>query len=82
VRTGRRGARRPLIEFGLCRLGRSWCTGGRPIGPGYALATTLRVELPERLKGDAGTALLEAAHHTCPYSNATRGNMPVEIVTE
>jgi osmotically inducible protein OsmC len=53
-----------------------------PNGPGYALATTLRVELPERLKGDAGTTLLEATHHTCPYSNATRGNMPVEIVTE
>jgi lipoyl-dependent peroxiredoxin len=52
------------------------------IGPndagGFALETTLHVELPGL---DQATAdeLVEAAHQVCPYSNATRGNMPVTL---
>jgi osmotically inducible protein OsmC len=49
---------------------------------GFGLAVTLRVELPEALQGDAGRELVEAAHQVCPYSNATRGNIPVELVVE
>ncbi|EXG81288.1 organic hydroperoxide resistance protein [Cryptosporangium arvum] len=49
---------------------------------GFGLAVTLRVELPESLQGDAGRELVEAAHQVCPYSNATRGNIPVELVVE
>ena len=56
------------------------------IGPndsgGFGLAVTLRVELPEALQGDVGRELVEAAHQVCPYSNATRGNIPVELVVE
>jgi osmotically inducible protein OsmC len=49
---------------------------------GFSLSVTLRVELPDALQGDAGRELVEAAHQVCPYSNATRGNIPVELVVE
>ncbi|MFI5954060.1 organic hydroperoxide resistance protein [Cryptosporangium sp. NPDC051539] len=49
---------------------------------GFGLSVTLRVELPEALQNDAGRELVEAAHQVCPYSNATRGNIPVELVVE
>ncbi|WP_436785811.1 organic hydroperoxide resistance protein [Yinghuangia sp. YIM S10712] len=49
---------------------------------GFTLAVTLRVELPDHLSGEAGRALLDATHQVCPYSNATRGNIPVELVVE
>ncbi|GAA3382892.1 organic hydroperoxide resistance protein [Cryptosporangium minutisporangium] len=48
----------------------------------FGLAVTLRVELPEHLQGETGRELVEAAHQVCPYSNATRGNIPVELVVE
>ncbi len=49
---------------------------------GFGLAVTLRVELPEALHGETGQKLVEQAHQVCPYSNATRGNIPVELVVE
>ena len=49
---------------------------------GFGLSVTLRVELPDGLAADTGRALVEAAHQVCPYSNATRGNIPVELVIE
>ena len=49
---------------------------------GFGLAVVLRVELPEALQGESGRALVEQAHQVCPYSNATRGNIPVELVVE
>jgi len=49
---------------------------------GFGLAVVLRVELPESLQGDTGRGLVEQAHQVCPYSNATRGNIPVELVVE
>lgn len=51
-------------------------------GQGFALSAVLRVKLPADLAGEQGHALVEAAHQVCPYSNATRGNMPVELVVE
>ncbi|MCX4908262.1 organic hydroperoxide resistance protein [Streptomyces sp. NBC_00878] len=51
-------------------------------GEGFALAVTLRVELPESVDAALGRKLVEQAHQVCPYSNATRGNIPVEIVVE
>ncbi len=52
------------------------------IGPndagGFALTTALHVELPG-LDQDAADELVAAAHQVCPYSNATRGNMPVAL---
>ncbi|WP_037604299.1 organic hydroperoxide resistance protein [Streptacidiphilus rugosus] len=49
---------------------------------GYGLAVILRVELPDALQTEHGRELVERAHQVCPYSNATRGNIPVEIVVE
>jgi Ohr subfamily peroxiredoxin len=45
---------------------------------GYSLKARLNVSLPGV---DAGVAreLVEAAHQTCPYSKATRGNIGVEL---
>ncbi|MBS1879400.1 MAG: organic hydroperoxide resistance protein [Actinobacteria bacterium] len=47
----------------------------------FALEVTLRVKLPELEPGEA-MELVEQAHEVCPYSNATRGNVPVELVVE
>ncbi|MFE7595068.1 organic hydroperoxide resistance protein [Kitasatospora sp. NPDC057512] len=49
---------------------------------GFALAVVLRVELPESLAGETGELLVKQAHEVCPYSRATRGNIPVELVVE
>jgi osmotically inducible protein OsmC len=51
-------------------------------GEGFALAVTLRVELPESVDAATGRKLVDQAHQVCPYSNATRGNIPVEIIVE
>ncbi|MGK5729456.1 organic hydroperoxide resistance protein [Streptomyces sp. URMC 124] len=49
---------------------------------GFGLSVVLRVELPDTLAGETGTRLVEQAHQVCPYSKATRGNIPVELVVE
>ncbi|MBL1077813.1 organic hydroperoxide resistance protein [Nocardia sp. 2] len=49
---------------------------------GFGISVVLRVELPETLQNEQGRALVEAAHQVCPYSKATRGNIPVELVVE
>ncbi|MPZ97217.1 MAG: Ohr family peroxiredoxin [Propionibacteriales bacterium] len=49
---------------------------------GFALEAVLRVELPSHLEGEAGHQLVAKAHQVCPYSNATRGNIPVEIIID
>ena len=51
-------------------------------GEGFALAVTLRVELPEGIEEETGRKLVEQAHQVCPYSNATRGNIEVDLVIE
>jgi osmotically inducible protein OsmC len=53
-----------------------------PDGAGFVLAAALRVRLPDHLSGEPGNRLLEAAHRSCPYSRATRGTIPVEVVVE
>ncbi|MEE1651562.1 organic hydroperoxide resistance protein [Brachybacterium sp. J144] len=45
---------------------------------GFSLAVELEVVLPD-LDHDAAQALADAAHQVCPYSNATRGNIPVTV---
>ncbi|MEV5572731.1 organic hydroperoxide resistance protein [Spirillospora sp. NPDC052269] len=49
---------------------------------GFVIGVVMRVELPEHLEGEAGKKLVEATHAACPYSKATRGNIPFEIVIE
>jgi lipoyl-dependent peroxiredoxin len=45
---------------------------------GYSISTKLVGTFPELEKSKA-EALMQAAHQVCPYSKATRGNMPVEL---
>ncbi|WP_394835010.1 organic hydroperoxide resistance protein [Pendulispora rubella] len=47
-------------------------------GGAYFLQARLNVHLPG-LERQVAEALAEAAHQTCPYSKATRGNIDVEI---
>ena len=45
---------------------------------GYSIEADLKVNLPgmERLEAEA---LAKAAHQVCPYSKATRNNIPVKV---
>ncbi|MCI1017709.1 organic hydroperoxide resistance protein [Microbacterium sp. C5A9] len=45
---------------------------------GFGLAVQLEVVIPE-LPHEQAQALADAAHQVCPYSNATRGNIDVQI---
>jgi Ohr subfamily peroxiredoxin len=47
-------------------------------GAGFALAVRHIVSLPNLAQADA-EALVAEAHKVCPYSNATRGNIPVDF---
>jgi osmotically inducible protein OsmC len=49
---------------------------------GFKLDATLRLELPDHISPETGRELMEAAHQLCPYSNATRGNIPVTLEVE
>ena len=52
------------------------------IGPrsegGFGLDIGLEISLPGLAKAEA-EALVEKAHQVCPYSNATRNNVPVRL---
>lgn len=52
------------------------------IGPredkGFGLAVKLDVSIPG-VEREAAEKLVAAAHEVCPYSHATRGNIPVEL---
>ena len=52
------------------------------IGPrsegGFGITAALQVALPGLDKAKA-QELVDKAHQVCPYSNATRGNIPVEL---
>lgn len=50
-----------------------------PIPAGFGIATKLVINLPG-LDRAVATDLVHAAHQVCPYSNATRGNIDVELV--
>jgi osmotically inducible protein OsmC len=45
---------------------------------GFGLAVELDVHTPN-LEPDAALQLVQKAHATCPYSNATRGNIEVTL---
>lgn len=49
-----------------------------PISTGFAIQVALKVSMPGM---DRMTAqrLIQAAHEVCPYSNATRGNIDVDL---
>jgi lipoyl-dependent peroxiredoxin len=45
---------------------------------GFGLTVELRVSVPD-LDRDTAEKLVARAHEVCPYSNATRGNIPVTL---
>ena len=47
-------------------------------GAAYGIAVKLAISLPG-LDEDSKKKLVDAAHQVCPYSNATRGNIDVEL---
>lgn len=49
-----------------------------PTSKGYGIAVRMKVHLPGMDRAQA-QQLLDAAHQVCPYSNATRGNIDVQI---
>ncbi len=49
-----------------------------PIATGFGIAVKLAVSLGDLDKSQA-QSLVEQAHQVCPYSNATRGNVDVEL---
>lgn len=49
-----------------------------PVGAGFGLSVEIEAAIPE-MEREAAEALVNEAHQVCPYSNATRGNIPVVI---
>ncbi|MDH5859000.1 organic hydroperoxide resistance protein [Lampropedia aestuarii] len=47
-------------------------------GKAYGIAVKLAITLPGLDAADK-QQLVDAAHQVCPYSNATRGNIPVDL---
>ena len=52
------------------------------VGPngqgGFGLTATIEAEIPG-VEPDTAQKLLDTAHQLCPYSNATRGNIDVQL---
>ena len=49
-----------------------------PVGKGFGLQVEITAKIPE-LPRDQAEALVKTAHEVCPYSNATRGNIVVDV---
>jgi len=56
-------------------------TIGKADDGGFSLSVELHGKL-DGLEKPAAQALMEAAHQVCPYSRATRGNIPVKLVVD
>ena len=69
-------ARMQKIQTGPLQVTANVAIG--PIGQRFGLAVELVVEMPE-LPREQAQALVNAAHEVCPYSNATRGNIVVDV---
>lgn len=52
-----------------------------PIAHGFGIEVALKISLPG-LDRAVAQSLVEKAHQICPYSNATRGNVPVSLSLE
>lgn len=53
-----------------------------PIGGGrMGLAVEMHIQIPGVERAEA-EALVQLADEICPYSNATRGNIPVQLIVE
>lgn len=52
--------------------------GPRDDGAGFGIEVALRISIPG-LERSVAEKLVEQAHVVCPYSHATRGNIPVTL---
>jgi Ohr subfamily peroxiredoxin len=69
-------ARRADVEPGESTVAAE--VGIGPEGEAYGLVATLIINIPG-LDREKTREIAEAAHHMCPYSRATRGNISVEL---
>jgi lipoyl-dependent peroxiredoxin len=54
-----------------------------PVGDGsFKLSASLDVSIPDVSDRDVAVELVRRAHEVCPYSNATRGNIDVELLLD
>ncbi|WP_372696737.1 organic hydroperoxide resistance protein [Arthrobacter sp. JSM 101049] len=70
-------ARQQKVDIEGSSVGSEVHLGGLD-GGGFGLAVTLEVTLPE-VDPAVARGLADRAHEVCPYSNATRGNIEVDI---
>jgi osmotically inducible protein OsmC len=71
-----------VIRTAKVEAGESTVTAQVSIGKdgkgGFGLAVKLQVSIPD-VTPEVAQSLVEKAHQVCPYSNATRGNIEVEL---
>jgi Ohr subfamily peroxiredoxin len=71
-----------VIKKGQIKTGETSITAKISIGQiengGFGLAAELAINIPE-VSLEEAQKLAEQAHQVCPYSNATRGNIEVEL---
>lgn len=65
------------IKTGITTVTANVCIGSNDAG-GFSLEAELHANIPGVTIEEA-QSLIEKAHQVCPYSNATRGNMPVKL---
>ena len=70
-------ARQKKLVTGPVKVDAHVSIGPVPSG-GFGLAVELVAHLPELSRADA-ESVVAAAHQVCPYSNATRGNITVDV---
>ena len=74
-------ARRQKLEIGEVTINSS--VGLLPTGDGgFQLTVALDVVKPTGVDAEAAVELVRAAHQVCTYSNATRGNIDVELLLD
>ncbi len=71
-------ARRERADLGESSVGARVGIGQNASG-GFDLEVALEVVVPGQ-EHEAARRLVDMAHQVCPYSNATRGNIPVSLV--
>jgi osmotically inducible protein OsmC len=74
-------ARRRQLDAGEVSIDSS--VGLLPTGDGgFRLTVTLDVAVPAVSDRQTASELVRGAHQVCPYSNATRGNIDVELLLD